>query len=334
VKEVRCALVGVGVMGREHAEILATSPLADLVACVDVDPRAAERTPPGIPFLTSLDEALETPGLEALFIATPQPFHEEAVRKALERGLHVFCEKPIAHTLESADRIVALEAAHPGRLVIGHMYRFDPRWMALRAAVADGRMGSLVHLTILGFTPDYEGRALADHTSLANENSIHSLDLLQWLAGPIDRVYAESSRTGVAGEGQIDAIAATLRFASGAVGSIETDWAMPSETGLSGALHVYLVGSKGVAWIEGRGAGVGILSTAARPDFPGALVYRDPGGAEQGIYRLEDEFFLARVRDGREWPVTASDARSALRVALAVDRSLELERPVRVEELG
>jgi len=334
VKEVRCALVGVGVMGSEHAAILASSPLAELVACVDVDPAAAGRAPVGVPFTTSFDDALATPGLEALFIATPQPFHEAAVRAALERGLHVFCEKPIAHTLESADAIVALETAYPGRLVIGHMYRFDPRWVALHDAVTAGRLGRLVHLSTRGYTPDYEGRALADHTSLANENSVHGLDLLQCLGGPIERVYAESSRTGVAGEGQVDSIAVTLRFDSGAVGYIETDWAMPSATGLSGELHVSLVGSAGVAWIDARDSGVGVLSTQAAPSFPGSFVFRDPSGAEQGIYRLEDDYFLARVRDGRPWPVTASEARSALRVALAIDRSLELERPVRVEELG
>jgi predicted dehydrogenase len=331
---VRCALVGVGVMGSEHAAILASSALADLAVCCDIDPAAAGRAPAGVPFTTSFEEALETSGLEALFIATPQPFHERAVRAGLERGLHVFCEKPIAHTLESADAIVALEAAHPGRLVIGHMYRFDPRWMALHAAVDDGRLGRIVHISTHGYTPDYEGRALADHTSLANENSVHGLDLLQWLAGPIERVYAESSRTGVAGEGQVDAIAVTLRFASGAIGTVETDWAMPSATGLSGELHFSAVGSNGVAWIDARDAGVGILSTQGPPAFPGTLVYRDPSGAEQGIYRVEDEYFLARVRDGRPWPVTASEARSALRVALAVDRSLDLGRPVAVAELG
>jgi myo-inositol 2-dehydrogenase/D-chiro-inositol 1-dehydrogenase len=246
----------------------------------------------------------------------------------------VFCEKPIAHTLTSADAIVALEAEHPYRLAIGHMYRFDPRWMALRNAVDDGRLGRLVHISTHGYTPDYEGRALADHTSLANENSVHGLDLLQWLAGPIERVYAEASRTGVAGDGQVDSIAVTLRFVSGAIGTVETDWAMPSATGLSGELHFSAVGSNGVAWIDARDAGVGILSTQAAPSFPGTLVYRDPGGAEQGIYRVEDEYFLARVRDGRPWPVTASEARSALRVALAVDRSLELQRPVNVADLG
>ena len=331
---VRCALVGVGVMGREHAEILATSMLADLAVCCDVDPDAVGRVPAGVAFTTSLEEALATPGLEALFIATPQPFHEGAVRAALERGLDVFCEKPIGHTLASADAIVALEAAHPGRLAIGHMYRFDPRWMALRAAVEAGRLGRLVHLSTHGYTPDYEGLALADHTSLANENAVHGLDLLQWLGGPIDRVYAESSRTGVAGEGQVDAVAVTLRFESGAIGTLETDWAMPSESGLSGELRVSVVGSAGVAWIDGRDAGVGILSTNAKPSFPGTLVYRDPGGAEQGVYRLEDEYFLARVRDGRPWPVTAVEARSALRVALAIDQSLATAAPVLVESLG
>ena len=254
---VRCALVGVGVMGREHAAILATSMLADLAVCVDVDPAARERTPPGVAFTTSLDEALATPGLEALFIATPQPFHEEAVRAGLERGLHVFCEKPIAHTLESADRDRRPGGGAPGRLVIGHMYRFDPRWISLHRAVEDGRLGRLVHLSCHGYTPDYEGRALADHTSLANENSIHGLDLLQWLGGPIERVYGEASRTGVAGEGQVDSIAVTLRFASGAIGTIETDWAMPSATGLSGELHVSAVGSEGVAWIDARDSGRG-----------------------------------------------------------------------------
>src|SRR6185369_9605207 len=111
-------------------------------------------------------------------------------------------------------------------------------------------------------------------------------------------------------------------------------WAMPSETGLSSELHFSVVGANGVAWIDGRGAGVGILSTQAQPAFPGTLVYRDPSGAEQGIYRVEDEFFLAKVRDGRQWPVTAAEARSALRVALAVDRSLDEGRPVSVTDLG
>ena len=333
-RPVRVALVGVGVMGRDHARILATSAAADLVACVDVDAAAADRVPPGVPFSTDLEAVLATPGLEALFVVTPQRFHEEHIRAALERGLHVFSEKPIAHTLESADRIIALGEAHPGRLAFGHMYRFDPRWIALRRAVEDGRMGSLVHLSTSGFTPDYEGVALAGRISLINENAIHGLDLLQWLGGPIERVYAEESRTGVVGEGLVDSAVATLRFASGAVGTMETDWALPTRTGVISQLRFVAVGSRGVAWIDAKDSGVGIMSTQAPAEFPSTLAYDDPSGAQQGLYRVEDEFFLAMVRDGRPWPIAAADARSALAVALAVEQSIQTGRPVAVAEMG
>ena len=333
-RPVKVALVGVGVMGRDHARILATSAAADLAWCVDTDEAALERTPPGIPFTTDLERALDTPGLEALFVVTPQRFHEENIRAALERGLYVFSEKPMAHTLESADRIVALGQAHPGRLVFSHMMRFDPRWVAIRRAVEDGRMGSLVHLSWHGFTPDYEGRALADRIGLVNENAIHGLDLLQWLGGPIERVYGEVSRTGVAGEGLVDSAAATLRFASGAIGTVQTDWALPTATGVISQSRSTIVGSKGVAWIDARDSGVGILSTQATPAFPSTLVYDDPSGAQQGIYRVEDEFFLAKVRDGRDWPIELGAARSALAVALAVEHSIATGRPVMVAEMG
>ncbi|HVA87464.1 MAG TPA: Gfo/Idh/MocA family oxidoreductase, partial [Candidatus Saccharimonadales bacterium] len=247
-------------IGIDHAAILAASPSAELVACADIDPRAAERVPSGVPFMTSLDEALATPDLDALFVCTPQAFHEDGVRRGLDRGLFVFCEKPIAHTLASADAIVRLAERYPGRLVIGHMYRFDPRWMAIQEAVSQGRLGRLVHVSLRGYTPDFEGVLLAGRTTLANENAVHGLDLLRWLAGDLERVYAEASRTGVAGDGLVDSIVVTIRFASGAIGAIETDWAMPADTGLSSEQHFSAVGSDGVAWIDLRDSGVGILS--------------------------------------------------------------------------
>src|SRR4051812_3231283 len=72
---VRCALVGLGMMGIEHAEILASSAAAELVVCCDLDDAARARVPDGAAFTTSLDEALDAPGLEAVFIATPQSHH-------------------------------------------------------------------------------------------------------------------------------------------------------------------------------------------------------------------------------------------------------------------
>ena len=334
MKPVRCALIGVGMMGTEHAEILATSPAAELVVCCDVDEGARGRTPTGTRFTTSIDDALGEPDLEAVFIATPQGHHREAIEASLARGLAVFCEKPIADTIAAADAIVAMVKETSSPVVFGHMYRFDSRYRAIHDAVEAGRLGRLVHLSSRGFTPDFEGRLLAGRTTLAVENAVHGFDLLRWLAGDVERVYAEESTTGVAGDGRQDAIAVTLRFASGAIGTLETDWAMPSATGLSSSHHFMAVGSAGVAWIDGRDDGVGILSTSAAPDFPRTLASRDPAGTPYGLYRTEDEYFLALVRDGREWPVTTVDARAALAVSLAVDRSIAEGRPVAVAELG
>lgn len=332
MEPVRCAIVGVGMMGAEHAAILARSPAAELVVACDTDPAVAGTLPPGVPLVADLDSALAVPGLEAVVIATPQAHHRTAVSAALARGLAVLCEKPVAHTLADADAIVALGSRTGAYLVVGHMYRFDPRYAAIAAAVHAGELGPAVQLTARGNVPDYEGRVLAGRTTLANENGVHVFDLFQWLAGPIVRVYGEASATGVLGPGLIDSIAVTVRFRSGAVGTYATSWTMPSALGYASD-HVFsFQGATGLAWIDARQPETGIVGPGVTR-FPGTLAYRDPGGVPYGLYRTELEAFLAGVRDParRAWPVSLAEARSALAVALAADRSMREGRPMEVE---
>lgn len=326
---VRCALVGVGMMGTEHAAILGASPSAHLVVACDTDPAAVARLPAGVRLTADLDDALDTTGLEAVIIATPQSHHLTAVRAALGRGLAVLCEKPVAHTLADADAIAELAAAPGARLVVGHMYRFDPRFRAIAEAVAAGNLGVPVQLTSRGNVPDFEGRLLAGRTTLANENGVHVFDLMQWLAGPIVRVFGESTTTGVLGPGLVDAIAVTLRFANGAVGMYTTSWVMPSALGYPSEHLFSFHGSVGLAWIDARDDGTGIVGPG-HTSFPSLLSYRDPGGVPYGLCRVEVEAFLAGVRDpaGIAWPVTVSEARAALAVALAVDESMTSGLPV------
>lgn len=328
---VGCAIVGVGMMGTEHAAILDRSPAARLLVACDTDAAAAKRLPAGVPLVGDLDAALDTPGLEAVVIATPQAAHLAGVRAALDRGLAVLCEKPIAHSLTDADAIVALGSVPGARLVIGHMYRFDPRFRAIAEAVAAGRLGVPVQLTSRGNVPDFEGRLLAGRTTLANENGVHVFDLMQWLAGPIERVYGESTTTDVLGPGLVDAIAVTLRFRGGAVGMYTTSWVMPSELGYA-AEHLFSFhGSTGLAWIDARDDGTGIVGPGLTR-FPSLVSYRDPAGVPYGLYRVELEAFLASVRDpdGITWPVSVADARAALAVSLAVDASMASGSPMEV----
>lgn len=332
VERVRCAVIGVGMMGSEHAAILARSPAAELVVACDTNPGAAAAVPPGVRLVADLEAALDTPGLEAVIIATPQSNHRAAVAAALDRGLAVLCEKPIAHTLEDADAIVAMGSRPGARLVIGHMYRFDPRYLAIAEAVHAGELGRPVQLTSRGNVPDFEGRVLAGRTTLANENGVHVFDLFQWLAGPIERVYGEASATGVLGDGLVDSIVVTVRFVNGAVGMYATSWIMPSGLGYASE-HVFSIeGATGLAWIDARQSDTGIVGPGVTR-FPASTAYRDPTGVPYGLYRTELEVFLAGVRDPSRWtwPVTLAEARSALAVALAADRSMAEGRPITVE---
>lgn len=327
---VRTALVGVGMMGSIHARILATSASAELVVACDPDPAAAERLPAGVPLVPDLETALDAEGLEAVVIATPQGVHRGGVEAALARGLAVLCEKPVAADLGDADAIVAAGSADGAHLVIGHMYRFDPRYRAIAAAVHAGELGRPIELTSRGNVPDFEGRALAHRTSLALENLVHSLDIMQWLAGPITRVHGEASATDVFGPGIVDAVAVTVRFAGGAVGTLATGWNMPSALGYDSEQAFTFLGSEGLAWIDARDSGTGIIGPGVTR-FPSMLMYEDARGVPYGLYRTEVEAFLGAVRGPREWPVSLPEARSAVAAALAIDRSIETGLPV---ELG
>ena len=330
---VRCAIVGVGMMGREHAQILEASPAAELVVACDTNPVAHGVLPDGVPFVTSLEQALDFPNIEAVVIATPQSHHLTAVAASLERGLAVFCEKPIAHTLKDADAILELGSRSGARLVIGHCYRFDPRYRAIKDSVACGALGRPVQITARGNVPDFEGALLARRTTLPNENGVHVFDLMQWLAGPISRVYAEATATDVLGKGLIDSIAMTVRFASGAVGTYATSWIMPSKLGYSSEHFFSFQGSSGLAWIDARGDGTGIIGPGLT-EFPSSLSYHDPTGVPYGLYRTEIEVFLAGVRDPArgQWPITLQEARSALAVALASDESIRVCQPIVINQ--
>ena len=103
--------------------------------------------------------------------------------------------------------------------------------MAIRQAVAEGRLGEIVHISARWNAPDYEGRIISGRTTIPQEMAIHDLDVMRWMVGDIDRVYAEAAQQAVVGPGP-DAAVATVRFVSGAVGALDHNWILPFDSGL------------------------------------------------------------------------------------------------------
>jgi predicted dehydrogenase len=333
MEAVNCAVIGLGVIGREHAAILAASPAADLLLCCDLDANAEGRVPPGIAFSVDPDEALNRSGLEAVFICTPEFAHREIVEAALRRGVHVFCEKPLATTLDDADAMIAAAAESSGRLVVGHLLRFDPRYAIVHDRVAGGQLGEPVHIFARRTTWAAEGQMVRGRTSLPLYQGVHDLDVLRWIAGDINRVYAEAGGAGVIGDDIPDSVVSTVRFATGAVGLFELSWATPVESGIEWDSRLAVHGTKGSAFVDIRETGVSIFAGNGVA-FPDTGYWTASQGLPFGILRAEDEYFLHGCRASAPWPVELADARAAVTVALAMDRSIEEGRPIMVSDMG
>lgn len=324
---VRCAVVGVGMMGSVHVQVLDSLPEADLVACCDLDPGIADSVPSGVKFFSDLDRMLESQKLEAVFVCTPQEQHLPVVARCLEAGLPVFCEKPISHDLDDADAIIGLTRQAGGRLAVGHTMRFEPDYVALARSVRAGDIGDPVSLSARRNVPAFEGRLLAHRTTLPVEVGVHDLDLLRWLAGDIARVQAMPASTASLGEDAVDAVVATLRFASGAVGLVEFNWVMNHRSGLAGDYRLAVFGTRGAGYVEMRDPVTRVYSLEETKWLRTHGAF-DVGGTAAGSVAIEDRHLLGWVRGIRDWPVSLEDARAALEVALALDESAQRGQPV------
>jgi myo-inositol 2-dehydrogenase/D-chiro-inositol 1-dehydrogenase len=227
------------------------------------------------------------------------------VEPALERGLAVLCEKPIAGSLEDADAMIAAAARTGSMLAIGHTERFDPGFSALAQAFGSGELGDPIHLVARRESNAAEREVYARRTTLAVELAIHDLDIFRWLAGDVDRVYGE---TAAVPGGELEAsLVATVRFTSGAVGTLAASWSHSPESEIEFERRFSVVGTRGSAEVGGP-----------------------PAAAPNASLAAELDRFLDSVHSGRSWPLEPADARAALAAALAIDRSVASGAPTQV----
>lgn len=334
MKPLGVALIGCGGIARS-AHLPALSRLAGeirLLAVMDVSREAAESTGQslGVPWTTRLEEALETPGVEAAVVTSPEFWHREAVAAAAERGLHVLCEKPMASSLEDADAMIAASRRHGVTLMIGHSRRFTGRYRVLREAVLRGDIGEIRTVRENErrsrpssvrpesyWSPTHWTGDPAHSVGAILTNGIHEADLFTWFLRDVPvRVYAEARITRAGGRVP-DFISFTVTYRNGGIGSSEVNNALPP--GYPGFHAFEVFGTEGM--LAARDSEMRMLEHFG-PD--GAM--RDPG-AYGHLLHVEDAYveehraFVRSVREGTPLPVTPEEARLALAVGLAADAS-------------
>ncbi|HEY4025894.1 MAG TPA: Gfo/Idh/MocA family oxidoreductase, partial [Candidatus Dormibacteraeota bacterium] len=250
-------IIGCGVIAPFHARAVGELPNARLVAVADVIPERAGRLAAefGAEAHTEVDALLARPDVDVVSVCVPSGLHAEIGVRAAAAGKHVVVEKPIDITLEAADRLIAACRDRGVTMTVISQNRFRPAVQRLRELIDAGRLGRLVvgDAVVKWYrsqdyydSGDWRGTwALDGGGSLMNQG-VHYTDLLQWMMGPVDRVFA---RCATATHERIeveDVAVALLHFASGAVGVLEASTAV--YPGLSERLEV--TGTGGTVIIE------------------------------------------------------------------------------------
>lgn len=330
---VAVGLIGAGWIGRFHGESVALRiPGTRLVAVADPAPGAAasliERVSPDARAYTDALELIADPTVEAVLISTPASTHTDLVVAAAEAGKHVFCEKPMALTLEDADRAIGACAANNVALQVGFNRRFAADFTAAHDVITAGGIGTPQLLRSLtrdpGITADVASRVKP--WTIFNETLIHDFDALLWLnpGARVVEVFAQADaliHPQYKEQGYLDTSMVQLRFDNGALASAEANFQ---------ATYGYDV--RGEVFGSGGMVSAGEVTRTAMRHYssPGVLADTPRVNIElfHDAYVAQLAHFADCIRSGSAPSVNGLDARNALEIALAAKESVETGLPV------
>jgi UDP-N-acetylglucosamine 3-dehydrogenase len=319
--QLRVVVAGLGVMGTHHLRILTSLSEVKVVAAVEPDEARREallRVHPGVRGHESLEQALDHHELDVACLAVPVGALPTCTGLALDAGLHVFVEKPMAPSEDQAREMIVAAAERELVLGVGYVERFNPAVVALKQKLNAGAIGRIVQMHARRLSPFPNRDRMA---GVALDLATHDIDIMRDLSGSeVERVYAES--VVAASEQSDDLICAVMRFDSGTTGLLEVNWITPTkvrELSILGEGGMFVVNylTQDLAFYEHptqstewsqlagmRGGGEGDMIRYA-------LERREP-------LRLQWEAFIDAVRRGVPAPVDGSDGLATLSTARAI----------------
>jgi predicted dehydrogenase len=306
----RTAVIGVGYLGRFHAQKYAQLPESKLVAVVDANVEAAKRVGAelGVEGFTDIVQVLAQ--VDAVSIAVPTPLHFEIGRAALERGVHVLMEKPIATTVAEARELVDLAKRKGCVLQVGHLERFNPAIVAAANRLQTPRFVESHRLAPF--------KQRGTDVSVVLDLMIHDIDLIQELVGePIESIDAVGATVF---SGETDIVNARIRFRGGCVAN-----ATASRISLKQERKIRIFQDDAYLSIDMQQKILTVIrkKDAAPVESP-AQVSIEEESFEQGDALLaEIEAFLRAIREGTEPVVTGEDGLRALETAMQITKLVQ-----------
>lgn len=349
-------LVGCGKVGHTHAQALKTLPGSNFVAVCDASLERAEAFAAayGVRVYSDLESMLTETKARLLCVCTPHPLHATQICESARQGVNVLTEKPLAPDLQGCDD--AIDACRQNGIKLGviSQRRLYPPVVRMWEAIRQGKIGApiLATLTVMGWRSaeyylmdSWRGKWQSEGGGVLVNQTVHQLDVFQWLMGPVDELYGywdNFNHTTIEVE---DTAIAVVRFKSGAIGQILVS--NSQKPGFYGKIHVHGANGASVgAQTEGGSPFVAGVTSVVEPPFndiwtvPGEEDLL-PGWQEQDrrlaetvdtmsyYHTMQIQDMLAAIKEDRPPMVTGEEGRKSVEIFTAIYRSQRDHLPVK-----
>lgn len=336
---VQVGIIGAGRIGQVHMRGVASGvPGAVIRSLADpaISPEAEQLARSiGIPNIVSdYHDIIDDPKIDAIILCSPTDLHAKISVEAIHAGKHVFCEKPVDHELAKIELVeAALKASGKNlKYQVGFNRRYDHNFRALRQAVLDGKIGDVQFIRVSSRDPQVPHAGFVKSSGgLFLDMMIHDLDMIRYLSGSeVVEVYAQGAvliDPAIGAAGDVDTATVSAKMANGALALIDNS--RQAVYGYDQRAEVF--GSKGCVQ-NGN-------------DLPSSMVVSTVDGivSEKPLwfflerymesYRSEVRSFIESIVNDTATEVGIADGRRTIQIALACKRSLDENRPVRIDEL-
>jgi predicted dehydrogenase len=312
----RVGVVGVGVMGSNHARVVSELPGVKLVGVADPDRKRCDQVARTLGCASFADaDALMRQGVDAVTIAAPTHLHRDIAIDCAARGIHILVEKPIASTVEESRAVVAAARRAGVTLMVGHVERFNPAVQSIKRAIKDQDILSIAITRVGPFPPRMS------NVGVVIDLAVHDIDLIRWFTD--SEIVQIQPQTSSAVAEREDIALLQFRTASGVLAHINTNWLTPFK---ARTVHIatrdkYVIGDLLTLQVT--------ECFGFQPDGSYSMRHLSVGYAEP--LRSELVAFVNAIRSGEPPAVTGEEAVAALEVAIRCleGRSAEAVAPPR-----
>ncbi|MBT3016295.1 MAG: Gfo/Idh/MocA family oxidoreductase [Candidatus Thiodiazotropha endolucinida] len=307
--KIRTAVIGVGYLGRYHAQKYAALDNSELVAVVDIDPDTAANVAKecDTEALTDYHELLDR--VDAVSVVVPTQLHHQVATEFLDSGIHVLLEKPITVTVAEADALIEIARRKQRVLQVGHLERFNSAVLALEGVLKDPQFiesHRLAPFTLRG----------AD-VNVVLDLMIHDIDIIQNLVGsPIASIDAKG---GAVLTQEYDIANARIKFENGCVANVTA-----SRVSLKPQRKMRIFQPDAYISIDFQDKILSIHRKGEKEIFPGIpeIISEESVFANSDAIMAEIRAFLDAIRNNSIPPVTGEDGREALKTAIDISEQL------------